>query len=100
MDVEGYGYLFLLKQVGCYRYQSCEHPGWQSSASCRWTADLRQMWIRRASREFPGSAVDPALADRPWTGWYPATYDRVPWGIEDDDAGQQRSRTSVGDAQS
>ena len=95
LDVAGDGYLFLLKQVDCYRYQSCEHPGWESSAACRWTDELRQMWIRRASREFPGSALAPAPAGRPWTASYPAAYERAPWGIDDEDAGQQADQASV-----
>ena len=25
----------VLKQVNCYEYQSCEHPGWAESRACR-----------------------------------------------------------------
>ena len=100
LDVAGDGYLFLLKQVDCYRYQSCEHPEWESSAACRWTDELRQMWIRRAAQEFPGSALDPSVADRRGNASYPATYERAPWGIDDqEDAGQRADQASAWGAQ-
>lgn len=85
LDIAGDGYLFLLKQVDCYQYQSCEHPGWEQSAARRWTDELREMWTRRAGIDFPGSAFDPALRDRRWNASYPATYERAPWGIDDEE---------------
>lgn len=30
----------LAKTLGCYRYQSCEHPEWDDSEACRLTAKL------------------------------------------------------------
>lgn len=30
----------LMKTLGCYRYQSCEHPGWDDSKSCLLTGKL------------------------------------------------------------
>lgn len=96
LDVAGDGYLFLLKQVDCYRCQSCEHPEWDSGVACRWTDELRQMWIRRAAQEFPGSALDPALGDRRRNASYRAAYERAPWGIDDDeDAGRRADQESA-----
>jgi len=30
----------LAKTLGCYRYQSCEHPGWEGSQACALTGKL------------------------------------------------------------
>lgn len=48
-----------IKAVGCYQYQSCEHPEWGESAAKAFTDDL--LW--RLIEELPG-------------------YDEAPWGIE------------------
>jgi len=46
----------LAKTLGCYSYQSCEHPGWKDSESCQLVTKLKE-----------------ALGDVP----YP---DDIPWG--------------------
>jgi hypothetical protein len=89
LDVAGDAYLFLVKQVDCYQYQSCEHPGWDDSAARRWTNELREMWARRAGVDFPGSAFDPAVRDLRVNRSYPAAYERAPWGIDDEDTEDQ-----------
>jgi hypothetical protein len=50
-----------LKAVDCYEYQSCEHPGWQTSQSRAFCEELRSSLIG----QLPG-------------------YDAAPWGIESD----------------
>lgn len=52
----------LLKQIGCYDYQSCEHPGWIDSDAKRWSGKL---YLLLAGR------VDTHTAE----------YDEAPWGI-------------------
>lgn len=55
--------------IRCYNYQSCEHPGWESSQSFRWMRDL-ELSICGQLGIFPD---DPIRGDqREW-----------PWGIDD-----------------
>lgn len=35
----------LLKAIACYEYQTCEHPGWQTSAAKAFCDDLRHAAI-------------------------------------------------------
>ena len=34
--VRGIEAVQVLKAIQCYRYQSCEHPGWENSDARRW----------------------------------------------------------------
>ena len=47
--------------LDCYKYQSCEHPGWQGSHAERFCAALREALFLRV----PGLAA--ACEDSPWT---------------------------------
>jgi len=49
----------VVKSCHCLRYQSCEHPGWESSRACAFVNAL----IEQACHVLPG-------------------YDDAPWGIE------------------
>lgn len=62
-----------LKVVACYDYQSCEHPGWESSRAHEFTAELR----RRIKHE-----LGPAAQSYPTHPLYAA----APWGVEALDA--------------
>ncbi len=42
-----------LQWVGCYRYQSCEHPEWRSSFAAAYTERLTAELIRRVIDSFP-----------------------------------------------
>jgi len=50
---------FVMAQVACYEYQTCEHPAWYGSQAYRLTTAL----TRSLARELPG-------------------YDDAPWGVE------------------
>jgi hypothetical protein len=56
----------------CYRYQSCEHPGWEASAS----HDAVEHLIARSGGEQDDSDV--VWADEP------GQPDPIPWGFGDD----------------
>lgn len=45
----------VLKAIGCYEYQSCEHDGWQASEAFQFCEALR----RRAIRKLPGYSEGP-----------------------------------------
>ena len=47
--------------LGCYRYQSCEHPGWDGSDAEAWTLRLREALARH-----PQCDTDPPFWDHPW----------------------------------
>jgi hypothetical protein len=49
----------LLKQVGCYQYQSCEHPGWEASRAFAWTTALYQQ-LNRAGYSHTSPGYDEA----------------------------------------
>jgi hypothetical protein len=50
----------LLHQIACYHYQSCEHPGWDTSTAKALTTALEQVLERAgATRESKGN-------DTPW----------------------------------
>lgn len=51
----------LIKAAHCYRYQSCEHPEWETSEAAAITAAL-ESWL---VHEVPG-------------------YDAAPWGLDDE----------------
>jgi len=53
----------LLKAVNCYRYQSCEHPGWKGSR-----ADQLSNAIREKAIHLIGDESE--------------EYQRAPWGID------------------
>jgi hypothetical protein len=50
----------VLKAIDCYRYQSCEHPGWASSEAQQFCLALQALAINH----LPG-------------------YDQAPWDITD-----------------
>lgn len=50
----------IIKLCDCLEYQSCEHPGWETS----WAKDLLDRVRRAATRELPG-------------------YEDAPWGLYD-----------------
>jgi len=51
----------VLKEIDCYEYQSCEHPGWKESAAKDYCESLRAAAVAR----IPG-------------------YEEAPWGIEEE----------------
>jgi hypothetical protein len=49
----------LLVALGCYDYQSCEHPGWATSRARLWTTTLREQLLRSGVKEAaPGSRME------------------------------------------
>lgn len=50
----------ILKAVDCYTYQSCEHPGWESSESRAFCDTLTGLAIRR----LPGYGQAPWIVER------------------------------------
>lgn len=53
----------LLKVVGCYEYQTCEHPEWEASEAFKWVEVLTDNLLRAgATRESEA-------------------YNRAPWGL-------------------
>ena len=50
----------VLKVINCYQYQSCEHPGWETSSAHAFCTSLTQACISA----LPG-------------------YDQAPWGFDD-----------------
>jgi hypothetical protein len=51
----------VLKAIDCYQYQSCEHPGWQTSEAKAFTDALRRAWTHLV----PGYDEAPWGAPRP-----------------------------------
>lgn len=47
--------------IGCYRYQSCEHPGWEGSDVEQWTLRLREALARH-----PQVDTDSPFGNHPW----------------------------------
>ena len=73
----------LLKQIGCYQYQSCEHDGWKDSWSYRAMKDLET----RVLSTLPEDLQAPVQARYDMTGTIPRAYqcdqyDAAPWGID------------------
>lgn len=71
-----------LKLISCYRYQSCEHPGWDVSHAATWTSLLQiTLEAREDVNMFPvpsrydPSGVEPAYRTDP-------RYEDGPWGID------------------
>jgi hypothetical protein len=73
----------VLKAIGCYDYQSCEHPGWEKSRAHTLVRALEAKILAvhpdlavevpsryELSRKVPAYSVSPE-------------YDRAPWGFED-----------------
>ena len=52
----------VYKQARCYRYQSCEHAGWEHSAACRLITKL----LEAVEKSMGASGVD----------------DQAPWGVQ------------------
>ncbi len=63
----------VVKLIDCYVYQSCEHPGWQTSPAAEFCRRLREILMR----DLP---FDTALDHR---APYPIGWQDAPWGIED-----------------
>jgi hypothetical protein len=47
----------VIKMIGCYEYQSCEHPGWENSKAKKFCT----MLLNRAITKLPG--YDTAIRD-------------------------------------
>jgi hypothetical protein len=62
----------VVKLIDCYVYQSCEHPGWQTSPAAEFCRRLREILMR----DLP---IDTALDHR---GPYPIGWQDAPWGID------------------
>lgn len=62
---------FLLMQLGCYDYQSCEHPGWKKSAAYACCEALARA-IEATYGETEAGRVPDALR---------AEYDAAPWRV-------------------
>ncbi len=60
--------LIVLKQIGCYVYQSCEDRAWETSEASRLMRDLHLQVCA-------GLGIDPQ-------GSYGPAYDAAPWGID------------------
>ena len=61
-----------VKAVDCFAYQSCEHPGWNSSRAADYCTRLRAAALDGLRLE-PGDPTDRG---------YPVGYDQAPWGID------------------
>jgi hypothetical protein len=60
----------VLKAIGCYEYQSCEHKGWDTSAAHRFVIKLEAA----IAAQHPEQFAEGAYRDNP-------IYDRAPWGF-------------------
>ena len=73
----------LLKQIGCYQYQSCEHDGWKTSWSHRAMEDLETRVLstlpedlqRLIPERYELSGLRPRV-------YHTTEYDAAPWGID------------------
>jgi hypothetical protein len=63
------------KAVDCYRYQSCEHPGWEESAACRLTGRIGEQIVAKVP-----AARRMREAGRHWETVWPE-YEAAPWGF-------------------
>ena len=63
----------VVKLVACFAYQSCEHPGWETSASADYCTRLREAAIAGLPLEPP---VHGSLR-------YPVGWDSRPWCFDD-----------------
>lgn len=63
--------IVALKQVSCYEYQSCEHPGWETSGARGWCQAIRNQIVEA----LPGM-------------------EEAPWGV--DDAGPRTRQVAPG----
>lgn len=59
----------VLKQIGCYQYQSCEHAGWETSVASAYMAKLEAQIAKSL-----GCTIDEAYKNRQHFG-------NAPWGI-------------------
>lgn len=62
----------ILKAIGCYEYQSREHPGWPKSESYRFCLALRDAMISRL----------PGYAEAGWGSWPADLYSPTPTRAE------------------
>lgn len=66
---------FIVKQLDCFAYQSCEHPGWEDSGA-RDLCDAIAMTIANTLHEGPE-----VMRDHP-------TYNAAAWGVDLDEHGE------------
>ena len=59
----------VVKLIACYAYQSCEHPGWDTSASADFCTRLREAVLAGLPMEedVTGFAVPVGYDSRPWS---------------------------------
>lgn len=73
----------VLKAIGCYEYQTCEHPEWEASAARRFTQRLEaailaanpELAVQMPAR-YGGGGTEPAYYHHP-------VYEAAPWGYTD-----------------
>jgi hypothetical protein len=74
----------VVKQIACYRYQSCEHDGWESSEAYRYCHNLAARIAARHPEPLPARDEwgDPVDRTDPvsWAKFHPR-YESAPWGI-------------------
>jgi len=61
----------VLKNLGCYSYQSCEHTGWETSASFKFCEELKA----RVIAALPKGMTEESVEASP-------EYSAAPWGIK------------------
>jgi hypothetical protein len=70
----------VVKAIGCYEYQSCEHPGWQDP-------DNPARGYSEALRRAVMATVTTTYTVANWSGRpptvLPAGYQQAPWGVDD-----------------
>ena len=71
----------LLKQIACYRYQSCEHAGWPDSWAYRATHDLEQRVLSLLPAELQ-TFVPSSWGEEIPEVYRTDAYDSAPWGID------------------
>lgn len=59
--------LFILKQINCYKYQSCEHDSWSKSKA------FKQMTILAEAIR-----IEHGFTEEYWDFW---EYNLLPWGV-------------------
>ena len=76
----------VIKLIDCYAYQSCEHPGWTTSASADFCRRLREAALA-------GLALEPS---RSGERAVPLGWDDRPWAFDDIMAIAQTDSSSPG----
>lgn len=60
----------LYMQLACYQYQSCEHPGWRSSAAFRIACALCEAVLKTAGMSDDEMQASPRWDSAPWRIYY------------------------------